>query len=281
MFFGHLNRRLPFLAFGLFWGAVAGVFHIFNYAVLFSQGRVWQVDWTLIWAGLSDWTLVGPAVGACMIATVLSSAILKRELTGLTWIVNWAITGVVSCVGGVGLFLYCLLLSSFSRLAYSPLPGPIPSKTIEPIVNNSLIASASPGLASADQVPLTMIGPIANIGLIAMIAGITLLIRGLTSIGLFSNWVIGGITLCVGGVGIVFLASCLILAWWNLIAFSPLLDNAGVVPWSAIFASIYFFTYGAPVAGQSAALALLSAPVSLLIRKLTSPSGAATNPTAG
>ena len=258
--FAHLNRWLPFLAMGMFWGVAAGVLHIFNYGVLFSHGRVWQVNWMLIWSGLNDWTLVGPAVGAFMIATVLSNAMLKRELTALTWAVNWAITAVVSCAGGLALFQYCLMLA-LSLTLRLPRQEPGPTTWIEPIVNADLIAAPDPG-------PYMMSGPVATIFLIAMISGIAIITRTTRSIRLLGARLSQSTTSCVGTIAFVILVSCLFFLVGDLITSSvpsnPLLN----VIVSALFASYLNLRFVILIAGQSAALALFLGPVSLLVRWL-------------
>ena len=258
--FTHLNRWLPFLAMGLFWGVVAGVLHIFNYGVLFSQGRVWQVNWTLIWSGLNDWTLVGPAVGAFMIATVLSNAMLKRELTAFTWAVNWAITAVVSCVGGLGLFQYCLMLA-LSLTLRLPRQEPGPTTWIEPIVNADLIAAPDPG-------PLMMSGPVATVYLIAMITGIAIIMRTTRSIRLLGARLSQSTTSCVGTIAVVVLASCLFFLVGDLITSSVPSNPLLRIIASSFFASYLNLRFVILIAGQSAALALLFAPVSLVVRWL-------------
>lgn len=214
----------------------------------------------LILSGLNDWTLVGPAVGAFMIAAVLSNFLLKRELTALTWAINWAITGVVSCAAGLALFQYCLMLAFFLTLR---LPRQEPGLTtwIEPIVNADLIAAPILG-------PLMMSGPVATILLIAMISGIAIILRITRPLRLLGVRLSQSTTSCFGTIAFVILVSCLFFLVGDLITSSVPSNPLLHVMVSALFASYLNLRFVILIAGQSAALALLLAPVSLLVRSL-------------
>ena len=93
MSFTQLDRRLQFLPLGLLWGVVAGGFHTYHIANMGSADD--QVNWLVP---------IGTIACTCPITALLGSAILKRELSSIRWVVNWMITGVASCAGGVAIF---------------------------------------------------------------------------------------------------------------------------------------------------------------------------------
>ena len=55
---------------------------------------------------------IGTMASTCLIATPLTSAMLKRELSSISWVVNWVISGVASCAGGVVIFHMTLLFGA-------------------------------------------------------------------------------------------------------------------------------------------------------------------------
>ena len=58
--------------------------------------------------------------GTCPIAILMGSAMLRRESPWGEWVVNWVITGVVSCAGGVTFFW---LAASIWLFSWGPYPA--------------------------------------------------------------------------------------------------------------------------------------------------------------
>ncbi len=81
----------------------------------FRFGEVNSVDRIENPFGLNDWALIwlefGPIVCGCLIATLIGSRTLKRELSVMTWAATWTATGVVSCVGSI--IVPCLIVASW------------------------------------------------------------------------------------------------------------------------------------------------------------------------
>ncbi len=107
-FLARLDPRLRFLPIGLFWGALAGVLNLYNFALVYDEEPGW-VDLSTILPGLfrlvdSPFFLVilGPIPVGCLTATLMGSAMLKLGLSSLEWIVRWVVIGAASCVVGVG-----------------------------------------------------------------------------------------------------------------------------------------------------------------------------------
>ncbi len=101
MLFARLDRRLQFLPLGLFWAGVAGGFHTYHllYVIDYLPADGEPRD---IWAPILLMLLM--MAGTCPIAILMGSAMLRRESPWGEWVVNWVITGVVSCAGGVTFF---------------------------------------------------------------------------------------------------------------------------------------------------------------------------------
>ncbi len=99
MSFTQLDRRLRFVPLGLLWGVVAVAFH--TQSVLSPRDGYDQGSWLVP---------IGTVACTCLIATLLGSAMLKRELSSIRWVVNWVMTGIASCVGGVVIFYLTFLL---------------------------------------------------------------------------------------------------------------------------------------------------------------------------
>ena len=97
--FTQLDRKLQFLPLGLLWGVVAAWFHTHHF--LSPWDGYDQVSWLIP---------IGTIACTCLIATPLCSVMLNRELSSIRWVVNWMITGVASCVGGVATFYLILIL---------------------------------------------------------------------------------------------------------------------------------------------------------------------------
>lgn len=95
----RLDRRLRFLPLGLLWGVVAAWFHTHHY--LSPWDGYDQVSWLVP---------VGTIACACLIGTPVASAMLRQDLSSIRWVVNWVITGVASCVGGIAIFYPALTL---------------------------------------------------------------------------------------------------------------------------------------------------------------------------
>ena len=99
MWFAQLDRRLRFLPLGLLWGLLGGGLHTYYFLYFHPPAEGDQINWLL---------LILYIACTCLVATLLSSALLKRELSSIRWVVNWVITGVLSCVGGLAVFYVVL-----------------------------------------------------------------------------------------------------------------------------------------------------------------------------
>ena len=97
----RLARKLRFLPLGIFWGAVAAVLSVDNFSRTFIVGDVEPVNWMVDWRSI--FIILGPAIFACLIATILGNASLRWEFSPLRWSINWVVIGVSSCVGGVAI----------------------------------------------------------------------------------------------------------------------------------------------------------------------------------
>ncbi len=137
MLFTRLARRLQFLPLGMFWGVVTAMLDVDNFNRTYIVGDIEPVN-SLV-DSRSIFIIVGPAIFACLIATLLGSAILRRESSPILWSVNWVIIGVSSCVAGVAIsglavpllytiwwsFQYPLESLSTSSSSLSLIPGVI------------------------------------------------------------------------------------------------------------------------------------------------------------
>ncbi len=99
MSFAHLDRRLRFLPLGLIWGVVAVAFH--TQSILSPRDGCDQCSWLVP---------IGTVACTCLIATPLSSAMLKLEISSIRWVINWVATGIASCIGGVVVFYLTVVL---------------------------------------------------------------------------------------------------------------------------------------------------------------------------
>ncbi len=113
--FPRLNWTLKFIPLGLFWGLIAGGFHTYHIADMGSVDD--QVSWIVP---------VVTVLGTCLIATPLARVLLTRELSSKRWILNWLITAVASCVGGIAIFYTTLFFLAGLQPTYlysSPSPA--------------------------------------------------------------------------------------------------------------------------------------------------------------
>ncbi len=99
--FTRLTLRLRFLPLGIFWGVVTAMLNVDNFSRILITRDIEPVNWLVDLRSI--FVIVGPAIFACLIATLLGSAILRREFSPILWSVNWVVIGVSSCVGGVAI----------------------------------------------------------------------------------------------------------------------------------------------------------------------------------
>ena len=228
--FKRLGLRLQFVPLGLLWGVVLAYYMFFVH----SPDRPAAVDWETM----------GPISGVCVIATLVGSAILRRELTAIRWMVNWVITGVASVVGGLAIFFLVGLLAVFPAK-----PGTTSSFfVVALLILLYLILSAAFGIA------------------IVTLATSTTLTRKLTPIRWVANCLGRGVAFCLGCLTI----PLLLISLWGF-------WRGGSTSWSDVgeniaFAMAFwlmFFPYAwVPLAIWSAMVALVLAPLSLLGRWL-------------
>ena len=117
MSFARLDRRLQFLPLGLFWAGVAGGFHTYHLLCVIDYLPA-DGEPRDIWAPILLMLLM--MAGTCPIAILMGSAMLRRESPWGEWVVNWVITGVVSCAGGVTFFW---LAASIWLFSWGPYPA--------------------------------------------------------------------------------------------------------------------------------------------------------------
>ncbi len=130
MSFAQLARRLRFLPLGLLWGVVAGGFD--SYHILSVASADDQVSWLVP---------IGIIACTCLIATPLGSAMLKRDLSSIRWVVNWMITGVASCGGAIAIF-YPALFLWLSLLRPNPSALSSPISFVADVLGGTLFALA-------------------------------------------------------------------------------------------------------------------------------------------
>ena len=123
----RLDGRLQFLPLGLLWGVVAAWFHTHHY--LSPWDGYDQVIWRIP---------IGTIACTCLIGTPMASAMLRRELSSIRWVVNWVITGVASCVGGIAIF-YLALFFWVSLLLPTPFALSSPISFAESVLFGTLI----------------------------------------------------------------------------------------------------------------------------------------------
>ena len=99
LLFTRLARRLRFLPLGIFWGVVTAILNADNFSQIIIAGDIEPVDWLVDWRSIV--IIVGPAVFACLIATLLGSASLRRDISPIQWSVSWVVIGVSSCGASV------------------------------------------------------------------------------------------------------------------------------------------------------------------------------------
>ena len=104
---------------------------------------------------------------------------------------------------------------------------------------------------------------------IATLLGSIMLTHELSSIRWIFNWVITGVASSAGGVAIFWLIAALLMISQELppVAFSNLTYVIGIIMWiifSGVMGSLFF---GILIATESALVALLLAPLSLLVRR--------------
>ncbi len=120
----RLDRSLPFIPLGLFWGLVAGGFNTFH-TLMADDER------TVYYHGVELSELILPTLlvmaGTCPTATLLGSALLKPGLSARSWVGAWVQTGVLSSLVGVAIFWMAgtLLFLLFQGLPPAALTNPI------------------------------------------------------------------------------------------------------------------------------------------------------------
>ena len=123
----QVDNRLKFLPLGLLWGFVAGGFHTYHVLSLGSSDD--QVNWLVP---------IGTIACCSLIALPLGSAMLKRELSTIRWVVNWMITGMASSAGGVAIF-YPIFFFGDALLRPTPLALSDPIFFVADLLGGSLI----------------------------------------------------------------------------------------------------------------------------------------------
>ena len=123
----QVDNRLKFFPLGLLWGFVAGGFHTYHVLSLGSSDD--QVNWLVP---------IGTIACCSLIALPLGSAMLKRELSTIRWVVNWMITGMASSAGGVAIF-YPIFFFGDALLRPTPLALSDPIFFVADLLGGSLI----------------------------------------------------------------------------------------------------------------------------------------------
>lgn len=112
MSFARLRSGFRFLSLGLLWGVVAGAFHIENCLRVSDYQSLLDGD---VEVRTVIPLIIVMIVGTCPIAALLGRALLKPDLSSISWSVNWVITGVASSAGGVAIFWLVVLVWGFAE----------------------------------------------------------------------------------------------------------------------------------------------------------------------